>query len=66
MEIPDNGVVLDLMLWAADRFHKQHGRHPGVSDYQAEENIQKSCLTGFLYEYSLSVMLKDDYVRKFC
>ncbi|XP_037598176.1 NEDD8-activating enzyme E1 regulatory subunit [Cebus imitator] len=40
----------------------------GVSNYQVEEDIGrlKSCLTGFLQEYGLSVMVKDDYVHEFC
>uniref|UniRef100_A0A2K5S560 NEDD8-activating enzyme E1 regulatory subunit n=1 Tax=Cebus imitator TaxID=2715852 RepID=A0A2K5S560_CEBIM len=39
-----------------------------VSNYQVEEDIGrlKSCLTGFLQEYGLSVMVKDDYVHEFC
>ncbi|KAI2579014.1 NEDD8 activating enzyme E1 subunit 1, partial [Homo sapiens] len=47
-------------------FHKQQGRYPGVSNYQVEEDIGKlkSCLTGFLQEYGLSVMVKDDYVHE--
>lgn len=38
----------------------------GVSNYQVEEDIGKlkSCLTGFLQEYGLSVMVKDDYVHE--
>uniref|UniRef100_A0ABI7W528 NEDD8-activating enzyme E1 regulatory subunit n=1 Tax=Felis catus TaxID=9685 RepID=A0ABI7W528_FELCA len=68
MDNPDNEIVLYLMLRAIDRFHKQHGRYPGVSNYQVEEDIGKlkSCLTGFLQEYGLSVMVKDDYVHEFC
>ncbi|EDL11219.1 amyloid beta precursor protein binding protein 1, partial [Mus musculus] len=68
MDNPDNEIVLYLMLRAVDRFHKQHGRYPGVSNYQVEEDIGKlkSCLTGFLQEYGLSVMVKDDYVHEFC
>ncbi|KAK1330478.1 hypothetical protein QTO34_010667 [Cnephaeus nilssonii] len=68
MDSPDNEIVLYLMLRAVDRFHKQHGRYPGVSNYQVEEDIGKlkSCLTGFLQEYGLSVMVKDDYVHEFC
>ncbi|XP_074226727.1 NEDD8-activating enzyme E1 regulatory subunit isoform X2 [Camelus bactrianus] len=68
MDNPDNEIVLYLMLRAVDRFHKQHGRYPGMSNYQVEEDIGKlkSCLTGFLQEYGLSVMVKDDYVHEFC
>ncbi|XP_021076512.1 NEDD8-activating enzyme E1 regulatory subunit [Mus pahari] len=68
MDNPDNEIVLYLMLRAVERFHKQHGRYPGVSNYQVEEDIGKlkSCLTGFLQEYGLSVMVKDDYVHEFC
>ncbi|XP_011843294.1 PREDICTED: NEDD8-activating enzyme E1 regulatory subunit [Mandrillus leucophaeus] len=68
MDNPDNEIVLYLMLRAVDRFNKQHGRYPGVSNYQVEEDIGKlkSCLTGFLQEYGLSVMVKDDYVHEFC
>uniref|UniRef100_A0A8C6CRB3 NEDD8-activating enzyme E1 regulatory subunit n=1 Tax=Moschus moschiferus TaxID=68415 RepID=A0A8C6CRB3_MOSMO len=68
MDNPDNEIVLYLMLRAVDRFHKQHGRYPGVSNYQVEEDIGKlkSCLTGFLQEHGLSVMVKDDYVHEFC
>lgn len=68
MDNPDNEIVLYLMLRAVDRFHKQHGRYPGVSNYQVEEDIGKlkSCLTGFLQEYGFSVMVKDDYVHEFC
>ncbi|KAH0503696.1 NEDD8-activating enzyme E1 regulatory subunit [Microtus ochrogaster] len=68
MDNPDSEIVLYLMLRAVDRFHKQHGRYPGVSNYQVEEDIGKlkSCLTGFLQEYGLSVMVKDDYVHEFC
>ena len=38
----------------------------GVSNYQVEEDIGKlkSCLTSFLQEYGLSVMVKDDYVHE--
>ncbi|GAB1293533.1 NEDD8-activating enzyme E1 regulatory subunit [Apodemus speciosus] len=68
MDNPDSEIVLYLMLRAVDRFHKQHGRYPGVSNYQVEEDIGKlkACLTGFLQEYGLSVMVKDDYVHEFC
>ncbi|XP_064130011.1 NEDD8-activating enzyme E1 regulatory subunit isoform X1 [Loxodonta africana] len=68
MDNPDSEIVLYLMLRAVDRFHKQHGRYPGVSNYQVEEDIGKlkSCLTGFLQEYGLSVIVKDDYVHEFC
>ncbi|KAB0393988.1 hypothetical protein E2I00_011698 [Balaenoptera physalus] len=68
MDNPDNEIVLYLMLRAVDRFHKQHGRYPGVSNYQVEEDTGKlkSCLTGFLQEYGLSIMVKDDYVHEFC
>ncbi|XP_073082976.1 NEDD8-activating enzyme E1 regulatory subunit isoform X2 [Manis javanica] len=68
MDNPDNEIVLYLMLRAVDRFYKQHGRYPGVSNYQVEEDVGKlkSCLTGFLQEHGLSVMVKDDYVHEFC
>nr|KAF6286106.1 NEDD8 activating enzyme E1 subunit 1 [Myotis myotis] len=48
--------------------HWGYARNPGVSNYQVEEDIGKlkSCLTGFLQEYGLSVMVKDDYVHEFC
>ena len=38
----------------------------GVSNYQVEEDTGKlkSCLTGFLQEYGLSIMVKDDYVHE--
>ncbi|XP_048211373.1 NEDD8-activating enzyme E1 regulatory subunit [Perognathus longimembris pacificus] len=68
MDNPDNEIVLYLMLRAVDRFHKQHGRYPGIYSYQIEEDVGKlkSCLTSFLQEYGLSVMVKDDYIHEFC
>uniref|UniRef100_A0A803VN29 NEDD8-activating enzyme E1 regulatory subunit n=1 Tax=Ficedula albicollis TaxID=59894 RepID=A0A803VN29_FICAL len=41
---------------------------PGVYNYQVEDDIGKlkSCLTGFLQEHGLSVVVKDDYVHEFC
>ncbi|XP_062442884.1 NEDD8-activating enzyme E1 regulatory subunit isoform X3 [Rhea pennata] len=68
MDNPDNEIVLYLMLRAVDRFYKQHGRYPGVYNYQVEDDIGKlkSCLTGFLQEHGLSVVVKDDYVHEFC
>ncbi|MEE6499819.1 hypothetical protein FKM82_003598 [Ascaphus truei] len=68
MENPDNEIVLYLMLRAVDRFHKQHGRYPGVYNYQIEGDTSKlkSCLNGFLQEYSLSLTVKDDYIQEFC
>uniref|UniRef100_A0A8C3LZD0 NEDD8-activating enzyme E1 regulatory subunit n=1 Tax=Chrysolophus pictus TaxID=9089 RepID=A0A8C3LZD0_CHRPC len=67
MDNPDSEVVLYLMLRAVDRFYKQHGRYPGVYNYQVEDDIGKlkSCLTGFLQEHGLSVVVKDDYVHEF-
>ncbi|KAM8799502.1 NEDD8-activating enzyme E1 regulatory subunit [Eudromia elegans] len=68
MDNPDNEIVLYLMLRAVDRFYKQHGRYPGVYNYQVEDDIGKlkSCLTSFLQEHALSVVVKDDYVHEFC
>ncbi|NXT45750.1 ULA1 enzyme, partial [Pluvianellus socialis] len=68
MDNPDSELVLYLMLRAVDRFYKQHGRYPGVYNYQVEDDIGKlkSCLTGFLQEHGLSVLVKDDYVHEFC
>ncbi|XP_025065255.1 NEDD8-activating enzyme E1 regulatory subunit isoform X2 [Alligator sinensis] len=68
MDNPDSEIVLYLMLRAVDRFHKQHGRYPGVYNYQVEDDIGKlkSCLSGFLQEHGLSVTVKDDYVHEFC
>ncbi|XP_039359637.1 NEDD8-activating enzyme E1 regulatory subunit isoform X1 [Mauremys reevesii] len=68
MDNPDSEIVLYLMLRAVDRFYKQHGRYPGVYNYQVEDDIGKlkSCLSGFLQEYGLSVTVKDDYVHEFC
>ncbi|XP_074142634.1 NEDD8-activating enzyme E1 regulatory subunit isoform X2 [Sminthopsis crassicaudata] len=68
MDNPDSEIVLYLMLRAVDRFQKQYGRYPGVYNYQVEDDIGKlkSCLTSFLQEYGLSVMVKDDYVHEFC
>ncbi|XP_025914819.1 NEDD8-activating enzyme E1 regulatory subunit isoform X1 [Apteryx rowi] len=68
MDNPDNEIVLYIMLRAVDRFYKQHGRYPGVYNYQVEDDIGKlkSCLTGFLQEHGLSVVVKDDYVHEFC
>lgn len=68
MDNPDSEIVLYLMLRAVDRFYKQHGRYPGVYNYQVEDDIGKlkSCLNGFLQEHGLSVVVKDDYVQEFC
>uniref|UniRef100_A0A8D0G203 NEDD8-activating enzyme E1 regulatory subunit n=1 Tax=Sphenodon punctatus TaxID=8508 RepID=A0A8D0G203_SPHPU len=68
MDNPDSEIVLYLMLRAVDRFYKQNGRYPGVYNYQVEDDIGKlkSCLSGFLQEYGLSVTVKDDYVHEFC
>ncbi|XP_027557760.1 NEDD8-activating enzyme E1 regulatory subunit [Neopelma chrysocephalum] len=68
MDNPDSEIVLYLMLRAVNRFYKQHGRYPGVYNYQVEDDIGKlkSCLTGFLQEHGLSVVVKDDYVHEFC
>uniref|UniRef100_A0A8C9N9L2 NEDD8-activating enzyme E1 regulatory subunit n=1 Tax=Serinus canaria TaxID=9135 RepID=A0A8C9N9L2_SERCA len=68
MDNPDSEIVLYLMLRAVNRFYKQHGRYPGVYNYQVEDDIGKlkSCLTGFLQEHGLSVVVKDDYVQEFC
>uniref|UniRef100_A0A8C3QHM2 NEDD8-activating enzyme E1 regulatory subunit n=1 Tax=Cyanoderma ruficeps TaxID=181631 RepID=A0A8C3QHM2_9PASS len=68
MDNPDSEIVLYLMLRAVDRFYKQHGRYPGVYNYQVEDDIGKlkSCLTGFLQEHGLPVVVKDDYVHEFC
>ncbi|XP_059680697.1 NEDD8-activating enzyme E1 regulatory subunit isoform X2 [Gavia stellata] len=68
MDNPDSELVLYLMLRAVDRFYKQHGRYPGVYNYQVEDDIGKlkSCLTSFLQEHGLSVVVKDDYVHEFC
>ncbi|XP_063266591.1 NEDD8-activating enzyme E1 regulatory subunit isoform X1 [Prinia subflava] len=68
MDNPDSEIVLYLMLRAVDRFYKQHGRYPGVYNSQVEDDIGKlkSCLTGFLQEQGLSVVVKDDYVHEFC
>ena len=30
MDNLDNEMIFYLMLWVVDRFHKQHGRYPGV------------------------------------
>ncbi|KAM8947650.1 NEDD8-activating enzyme E1 regulatory subunit [Pelodytes ibericus] len=68
MENPDNEIVLYLMLRAVDRFQKQHGRYPGVYNYQIEGDFGKlkSCLNGLLQEYGLSLSVKDDYIQEFC
>ncbi|XP_077686899.1 NEDD8-activating enzyme E1 regulatory subunit isoform X1 [Eretmochelys imbricata] len=68
MDNPDSEIVLYLMLRAVDRFYKQHGRYPGVYNYQVEDDIGKlkSCLSSFLQEYGLSVTVKDDYIHEFC
>uniref|UniRef100_A0A8C0GQC6 NEDD8-activating enzyme E1 regulatory subunit n=1 Tax=Chelonoidis abingdonii TaxID=106734 RepID=A0A8C0GQC6_CHEAB len=62
MDNPDSEIVLYLMLRAVDRFYKQHGRYPGVYNYQVEDDIGKlkSCLSGFLQEYGLIVILKSE------
>ncbi|XP_069509303.1 NEDD8-activating enzyme E1 regulatory subunit isoform X2 [Ambystoma mexicanum] len=68
MDNPDSEIVLYLMLRAVDRFQKLHGRYPGVYNYQVEDDIGKlkTCLIGFLQEYGLTVMVKDDYIHEFC
>ncbi|CAJ0955782.1 unnamed protein product [Ranitomeya imitator] len=68
MENPDNEIVFYLMLRAVDRFHKQHGRYPGVYNYQVEGDFGKlkTCLNGFLQEYGLSLSVKDEYIQEFC
>lgn len=68
MDNPDSELVLYLMLRAVDRFYKHHGRYPGVCNYQVEDDIGKlkTCLSGFLQEYFLSVTVKDDYIHEFC
>ncbi|XP_029464060.1 NEDD8-activating enzyme E1 regulatory subunit isoform X2 [Rhinatrema bivittatum] len=68
MDNADSEIVLYLMLRAVDRFRKQHGRYPGVYNCQVEDDIGKlkSSLTGFLQEYGLSVIVKDDYIHEFC
>lgn len=68
MENPDNEIVFYLMLRAVDRFYKQHGRYPGVYNYQVDSDFGKlkTCLNGFLQEYGLSLSVKDDYIQEFC
>ncbi|XP_018421951.1 PREDICTED: NEDD8-activating enzyme E1 regulatory subunit isoform X2 [Nanorana parkeri] len=68
MENPDNEIVFYLMLRAVDRFHKQHGRYPGVYNYQVEGDFGKlkTCLNSFLQEYGLSLCVKDEYIQEFC
>ncbi|XP_068117926.1 NEDD8-activating enzyme E1 regulatory subunit [Hyperolius riggenbachi] len=68
MENPDNEIVFYLMLRAVDRFHKQHGRYPGVYNYQVEGDYGKlkTCLNGLLQEQELSLSVKDDYIQEFC
>ncbi|XP_075045125.1 NEDD8-activating enzyme E1 regulatory subunit [Mixophyes fleayi] len=68
MDNPDNEIVFYLMLRAVDRFQKQHGRYPGVYNYQIEGDFGKlkTCLNGFLQEYGLSLSVKDDYIQEFC
>ncbi|XP_053305125.1 NEDD8-activating enzyme E1 regulatory subunit [Spea bombifrons] len=68
MENADNEIVLYLMLRAVDRFQKQHGRYPGIYNYQIEGDFGKlkSCLNGLLQEYGLSLSVKDDYIQEFC
>ncbi|KAM9301535.1 NEDD8-activating enzyme E1 regulatory subunit [Gastrophryne carolinensis] len=68
MENPDNEIVFYLMLRAVDRFHKQHGRYPGIYNYQIEGDFGKlkTCINGFLQEYGLSLSVKDDYIQEFC
>uniref|UniRef100_H3AMY6 NEDD8-activating enzyme E1 regulatory subunit n=1 Tax=Latimeria chalumnae TaxID=7897 RepID=H3AMY6_LATCH len=68
MDNPDSEMVLYLMLRAIDRFYQQHGRYPGVYNYQVEEDIGKlkACVNGVLQEYGLPVTVKDDYVHEFC
>ncbi|XP_063801615.1 NEDD8-activating enzyme E1 regulatory subunit isoform X2 [Pseudophryne corroboree] len=68
MENPDNEIVFYLMLRAVDRFHKKHGRYPGVYDNQIEGDLEKleTCLNDFLQEYGLSFSVKEDYIQEFC
>uniref|UniRef100_A0A8B9SZI5 NEDD8-activating enzyme E1 regulatory subunit n=1 Tax=Anas platyrhynchos TaxID=8839 RepID=A0A8B9SZI5_ANAPL len=67
MDNPDSEVVLYLMLRAVDRFYKQHGRYPGMFISVKMILVKlKSCLTSFLQEHGLSVVVKDDYVHEFC
>ncbi|XP_053560129.1 NEDD8-activating enzyme E1 regulatory subunit isoform X2 [Bombina bombina] len=68
MDNPDSEMALYLMLRAVDRFQKQHGRYPGVYNYQVEGDFGKlkSSLNGFLQEYGLSLSIKDDYIQEFC
>ncbi|XP_038628682.1 NEDD8-activating enzyme E1 regulatory subunit [Tachyglossus aculeatus] len=65
---PDNEIVLYLLLRAVDRFQKQYGRFPGVHNYEIEEDVGKlkSCLIGFLQEYELPIVVKDEYIHEFC
>uniref|UniRef100_A0A4W3JVY0 NEDD8-activating enzyme E1 regulatory subunit n=1 Tax=Callorhinchus milii TaxID=7868 RepID=A0A4W3JVY0_CALMI len=68
MENLDSEMVLYIMLRAVDAFHKQHGRFPGVYNYQVEEDIGrlKLCVVGLLQEWGVSVSVKDDYIHEFC
>ncbi|MGH0119625.1 UNVERIFIED_CONTAM: hypothetical protein FKN15_058076 [Acipenser sinensis] len=68
MDNPDSEMVLYLMLRAVDKFYQQHGRYPGVYDYQVEEDIGKlkSCVNSFLQENGLAVNVKHDYIHEFC
>ncbi|MGH0122760.1 UNVERIFIED_CONTAM: hypothetical protein FKN15_004342 [Acipenser sinensis] len=68
MDNPDSEMVLYLMLRAVDKFYQQHGRYPGVYNYQVEEDIGKlkSCVNSLLQENGLAVNVKDDYIHEFC
>ncbi|XP_033897685.2 NEDD8-activating enzyme E1 regulatory subunit-like [Acipenser ruthenus] len=68
MDNPDSEMVLYLMLRAVDKFYQQHGRYPGVYNYQVEEDIGKlkSCVNSFLQENGLAVNVKHDYIHEFC
>ncbi|XP_040185601.1 NEDD8-activating enzyme E1 regulatory subunit isoform X2 [Rana temporaria] len=68
MENPDNEIVFYLMLRAVDRFYKQHGRYPGVQNFQVEGDggKLKTCLSGLLQEYGLSLCVKEEYIQEFC
>eukprot|EP00069_Balaena_mysticetus_P010347 bmy_06773T0 len=49
MNIPDNEIVLYLMLWAVDGFHKGHSRHPGeyrLSVMVKDDYVHKLCCYG--------------------
>ncbi|XP_043937851.1 NEDD8-activating enzyme E1 regulatory subunit [Protopterus annectens] len=68
MDNPDSEMVLYIMLRGVDRFYQQHGRYPGVYNYQVEDDIGKLklCVNGMLQEYGIPVTIKDDYIHEFC